>query len=65
MSLTPPNICWDCEHNRRGSCPVDQRMVHMTCSYKVTNAGVEYGDSPHKKEALKELLKEVDRKKQG
>jgi hypothetical protein len=50
------DLCWDCEHNRLSTCPYEPNRPATSCGAWFTNAAVEYGDSPRKKVAMRELL---------
>ena len=50
------SLCWDCEHNRVSTCPYEPDRPTASCGAWFTNAAVEYGDSPLKKAAIRELL---------
>ena len=50
------SLCWDCEHNRLATCPYEPERPEKSCGAWFTNAVVEYGDSPRKKAAMRELL---------
>jgi hypothetical protein len=49
-------LCWDCEHNRRSTCPHDPNRPTNICRAFLTNPAVDYGDAPRKKAVLRKLL---------
>jgi len=58
-----PDICWDCEHNRLGSCPLgnNPNIVSGQCTQWTTNPVVEYGTSPKNIAVTTSILADISK----